>query len=175
MKSSLIALLILVCATSCNIADREGPLNKRTDEKIRKKVILIGEDYIKGQVRDPEKILTPQGIILIGDNFQKYAIVPENIFLGLINNDSKVDAVLTLERFQGQFQVPSEQLFIINQGGKLILNKAIEFDMRVLQIKDGIITARVPSHDRSSPLFSCEECQDTINYRFNNGELRKIE
>jgi hypothetical protein len=175
MKSTLVALLILVFAASCNTAGREGASNKRTNEKIRKKVILIGEDYINSQVRDPEKTVTREGIIVLGDNFQKYAIMPENIFLGRLNDDRKVDAILTLERFQGQFQVPSEQLFIINQKGKLVLSKTIELDMKVMKIKDGVITALVPSHDRSSPLFSCEECQDTINYRFNNGELRKIE
>ena len=82
---------------------------------------------------------------------------------------------MSLDRFEGQFQVPSEQLIIIKSGRKFILSKAVEADMKVVQIKDRIITAEVPTHTRNSPLFNCSECKEIIHYRFIKGKLERME
>jgi hypothetical protein len=162
-------------ATSCNSTGRNETTKNRPDEKTRKKVIETSENYINSQISEPKKIVTQDGLIIIGDNFQKYIINPGKIYTGDLNDDSKTDAILTLDRFQGQFQVPSEQLFLLNQGGKLVLAGIMEFDMRVIKLENGVIIAQVPTHPRSSPLFSCEECQDTIRYRFKNGKISRID
>jgi len=171
MRVYFLLLSILILATSCNSTGRNESANKRTDEKTRNKAIETGENYIISQIKEPEKIVTKDSLIIIGDNFQKYIINPRNIYTGDLNNDKKTDAILTLDRFQGQFQVPSEQLFLLNIDGKLVMTGIIEFDMKVISFENGIITAQVPTHPRSSPLFSCGECQDTVRYRYMNGKM----
>lgn len=175
MRVYFLLLSILMFATSCNSPAGNRKTNKDIDEQTRNKAIEICENYIKSQINEPEKIVTRDGLIIIGDNFQKYIINPGNIYSGDLNDDNKDDAILTLDRFQGQFQVPSEQLFMLNQRGKLVLAGIMEFDMRVIKLENGIITAQVPEHTRSSPLFSCEDCQDTIRYTFKNDKMVPIE
>jgi hypothetical protein len=64
---------------------------------------------------------------------------------------------------------------MIEKDGKLMLVRVMESDMRVLTIKDGIITADVPEHSRNNPLFDCSSCWEVVRYRFRNGDLVKIE
>jgi hypothetical protein len=64
---------------------------------------------------------------------------------------------------------------MINVDGKLIMQRAIENDMKILELKDGIITAEIHTHPKSSPLYDCPVCMEAVKYRYVAGELVKVE
>jgi hypothetical protein len=77
--------------------------------------------------------------------------------------------------FQGQYQTVSEQLIILRSDDGFKLASAIESDMRIISLKDRIITADVPEHSRNTPLFNCPSCWEVVKYQFRLGELVRIE
>ena len=149
--------------------------DKNSDNNIRKEVLSIAENYVTGNLNDTTKIILDNGTIIIGDDQKTYVIDPEKIFIGFIDQDKKEDAIISLLPYQGNIEVTTEHLFIINTSGQLILIRALETDMRILDIKDGTITAEIPEHTRNSPLFDCASCWEVVEYRFVNGELVWVE
>jgi hypothetical protein len=52
--------------------------------------------------------------------------------------------------------------------------RSVESDMRILQLNERTITADVPTHPRSSPLYNCPECREIVRFRFNKGDFERI-
>jgi hypothetical protein len=144
------------------------------DEKIRKQVISIAENYAAGQLKDPKKEIDKYGIITMGDERKRFIIDPSKIYTGLIDSDSEKDAIISVFPFHGQYEVMTEHLILIKKEGKLMLIRAMESDMKIISIKDRVITADVPEHSRNNPLFNCPSCWDVIKYQFKEGELVEI-
>jgi hypothetical protein len=47
--------------------------------------------------------------------------------------------------------------------------------MKILSIKDRVITAEIYTKSRNSPLANCSLCKEVVKYRFKSGELVKTE
>jgi hypothetical protein len=146
-----------------------------SDQKIRKQVTAVAEEYIMSQLTEPEKIVSDNGIITISDKQKKYIIEPSRIFIGLVDDDTKEDAIVSVSTFQGQYQTVSEQLIILKTDKDFTLARAMESDMWIISLKDRIITADVPEHSRNTPLFNCESCWEVVKFQFRMGELVKVE
>ena len=166
MTRQLLFIILLCFLASCN---------NESDDKIKGQVTDIAVNYASGQLKDPEKNVYGNGTIILSDSDKKYSIDPAKINLGLIDEDDKMDAIITISSFRGANLDLIEHLVVINTNGKYMLIRAVESDMKILQIKDRIITAKVPTRPRTSPLYNCESCQEIVNYRFFNGDLVKIE
>jgi hypothetical protein len=93
----------------------------------------------------------------------------------LIDADSLQDAIVTLTSFTGQDINLIEHLILLNTNGKLMLIRSFEADMKILQLKDRILTVEVHTKPRTSPLYNCASCKAIINYKFREGDLVKIE
>jgi hypothetical protein len=158
-------VLIYLSCTTCGLSEN----------KIRKQAIAIAEKYVSDQLKDAKKTITKNGFIIIGDKQKMFVIDPAKTYLGLIDDDSKTDAIVSLDCFTGQRQTTSEHLILINKDDKMIFNRAVESDMRIIEIKDRLITADVPTHSRNNPLFDCKSCREVIKYQFRKGELVKME
>jgi hypothetical protein len=124
---------------------------------------------------DSKKTIDENGIVTISNKEKYYIIDPSKIFTGLIDDDQTKDAIISLDTYYKDNQTTSEHLIITDSGETMMLNRAIESDMKVLGIKDRSITAEVPSHSRNSPLFNCASCREVVKYRFLNGDLIKSE
>jgi len=105
----------------------------------------------------------------------KYVIDPVNIKTGLINDDSDEDAIVTIFGMSGQDLQTLEHLIIIKSDGKFILSRVIESNMKVLGIKDRVITAEVSSRSLNNPLRDCHECKEVVKYKFKDGDLVRLE
>jgi len=158
-------VLISVSCTTCGLSEN----------KIKKQAIAIAEKYVSDQLKDAKKTIARNGVIIIGNKQKMFVIDPSKTYLGLIDDDSKTDAIVSLDCFTGQYQTTSEHLILINKDDKITFNRAVESDMRIIEIKDRLITADVPTHSRNSPLFDCKSCREVIKYQFRKGELVKMD
>jgi ABC-type Fe3+-hydroxamate transport system substrate-binding protein len=166
-----LAGFILACSQNSG-TDRS---DKTSEKKIRKQITMVAEKYIMTQLTEPERTVSDNGQVTISDKQKKFIIEPSKIFTGLIDDDQKKDAIVSLVTFQGQYQTVSEQLIILKTEDDFKLASAIESDMRIISLKDRIITADVPEHSRSTPLFNCPSCWEVVKYQFKAGELVKVE
>ena len=169
-------LLILIgFLTSCTQNTGKGGIDDSLEKKIRNQVISIAEDYTSKQLKDAKKTIAPNGIIIMGDEKKRYVIDPSKIFTGLIDDDANEDAIITITSLNGDYLGLIEHLIIINTNGKLMLLRAVESDMKILQLHNRVITAELPTRPRSSPLYNCSACREIVKYQFKTGELIRME
>ena len=164
----MIAFILGAC-TYCS----KGP-DRTPESKIKKKALVIAERYASAQLRNPKKTVSSTGIITLNDDQKKYIIYPSKVFIGLIDKDSNLDALVSIVSLRGQELDQIEHLIILKTNGKFMLIKSIESDMNVLQVKDGIITAQIHTRPRNSPLYYCSSCLEIVKFKFMEGELVKI-
>lgn len=145
------------------------------EPKIRKDAMSVALGYIKGQSKTPEKNIDDNGIVNIHDGETTYILDPSLLFTGFLNDDSRTDAILTVYSYFRNQPRTIEHLFMINIDGNLTMQKSIENDMKILEIKDGIITAEIHTHPKSSPLYNCASCMEAVKYRYIDGELVRAE
>ncbi len=162
----LIIALLLTMLQGCS---------QNSEKKIRKQVTAVAEKYIMSQLNDAKKTALKDGTIVFSNELKKYAIEPAKIFTGLIDDDQDIDAIITLSTYDKQFQTVSEQLVILKADGEFKLASSFESDMRIISLKDRIITADVPEHSRSTPLFDCPSCWEVVKFRYSLGELMKAQ
>jgi hypothetical protein len=175
MKTKYLLIILLIFMSACS--QNSGPYStgNSAEKKIRKQVIAVAEKYITNQLTGSKKTVSKNGIITIGNEQKRYIIEPSKIFTGLIDDDQNSDAFVSLEVFQGQDQVVSEQLIILASDDNMMLASAIESDMRIISLKDRVITADVPEHSRNTPLFNCPSCWEVVKFQFKMGELVRME
>lgn len=150
--------------------------NKQSDKdnELKKKALAVAEKYAFDQLTLPLKNVDASGIIILGNEQKRYIIDPSKVFTGLVDDDEDTDAVVTLTSFRGNYIDMIEHLIIITEEGKLLMIRSVESDMKVLSIRNRVITAKVPTHSRNSPLYNCEDCQEIKNYRYINGNLEEV-
>jgi hypothetical protein len=170
MKTYYLYLAILLTIfTGCSQNSGTGQPDKRQEKKIRKQITAVAEKYIMSQLNDAKKAALKDGTITFSNDKKKYVIEPAKIFTGLIDDDQNIDAIVTLPTFDKQFQTVSEQLVILKVDGKYKLAASFESDMRIISLKDRIITADVPEHSRSTPLFDCPSCWEVVKFQYRMG------
>ena len=175
MKKSFFTFLLIPLLLSCAHNDKKQDAGNSVAPKIKKEVMEYASNYVNGKLKDPVKTVAPDGAITIGENQTSYIIDPAKISAGLIDDDNSVDAIVSIDYYHGQYLVLTEHLILINTEGKLTLNRVIESDMKILGIKDRVITAEVYTKSRNSPLSDCSLCKEVVKYRFKSGDLIKVE
>lgn len=170
-------ILLLSCTNNYN---KTGSGNSA-----RKEVMDIATKYVRGKFKEAKETVAKDGVVSVADNYinfvtpgdnqLKYVIDPAKIVFGLIDDDTNEDAIITITSSKGQYLEMPEHLILIKTDGKFILNRIIESDMKVIGIKDRVITAEVPTRSRNSPLRDCSSCKEVVKYQFKTGELIKME
>lgn len=180
MKKNSILLLLIPLILSCTSKDKAG-----SEKSVKKEVMDIAIKYAKDKFKEAKETVAADGIVTVVDNqvnfvtptaYQlKYVIDPVKIMIGLIDDDANEDAIITISLFNGPYIEMPESLILIKTDGKLVLNRSIEADMRIMGIKDRIITAEIFTRSRSSPLRNCSACKEVVKYQFRMGDLVRIE
>jgi hypothetical protein len=175
MRIYLLMIILLLSLASCLKNSGSDRNDSAFEKNTKRQAIAVTKKYIMGQLSDAKKTISKNGLITIGGTLKRYIIDPSRIFTGLIDDDQKDDAIVTVATFQGQHETMSEQLIILKSNNKFILTRALESDMRIISLKDRIITADVPEHSRNNPLFDCPSCWKVVKYRYKTGDLVTIE
>lgn len=180
MRNSFLILLLISVFLSCSQNDK-----KLTESSIRKEVMDLTVKYAADKFKESKETVAADGVVTVADNQVnfvsksvtqlKYIIDPINIKVGLIDDDTHEDAIITILGMNGQDLQTLEHLIIIKSEGKFILSRVIESNMKVLGIKDRVITAEVSSRSLNNPLRDCRECKEVVKYKFKSGDLLRIE
>ena len=181
MKKSCLIVFLLSSLLSCTRNDKNvGPGNS-----VKKEAMEIAVKYAMGKFKEAKVTVAKDGIVTItdsqinyvtiGDNLIKYVIDPAKIEIGLIDDDENEDAIITIYSFRGQYMEIPEHLFLIKTDGKFMLNRVIESYMKIMGIKERVITAEIPTHSPDSPLYNCSSCKEIVNYQFRGGDLIRME
>jgi hypothetical protein len=175
MKKSLFIFFLIPLLCSC--AQNK---NKTSDEnspelRLKQEAIDFATIYATGKFKAAVKKTSADGTITISEGQYSYIINPSKIYTGLIDYDNVDDAIVSLDYYRDQYIVLTEHLILINSENKLSLNRAIESDMKILSLKDRVITSEVYTRSRNGPLANCHVCKEVVKYQFRQGELIKTE
>jgi len=165
-------VMLLVLSSGCS---HNAKRDKNTEWRIIEDAAVIAENYTAGHLKSYQRKVTPTGNIILTDGERGFVIEKYSIKTGFIDGDKTKDAIVTVLHMKGDYVTGSEHLILLSLEGKLTLLRSVESDMKILNINNGIITAKVPTHPRTSPLFNCESCQEIQNFRFIDGDLVKVE
>jgi hypothetical protein len=180
MKNNFLILLLTSALLSCSHND-----NKVNENSIRKEVMDLTVKYVADKFKESKETVAADGVVTVADNQVnfvsksvsqlKYIIDPINIKVGLIDDDTNEDAIITILGMNGQDLQTLEHLIIIKSDGKFMLSRVIESNMKVLGIKDRVITAEVSSRSLNNPLRDCHECKEVVKYKFKAGDLVRLD
>ena len=181
MKTNLFIICLIPVIFSCTQRNDKKP----SGGSVKKEVMDVAIKYVNDKVKEPKQTVSSDGIVTIVDNqvslvtpaaYQmRYVIDPGKIITGRIDDDTNDDAIVYIADINGQDLETPENLILIKTDGKFILSRVIETNMKVLGIKDGIITAEVSTRSLNSPLRDCNECKEVVKYRFKSGDLIRVE
>jgi hypothetical protein len=175
MRSAFCLFLSICLFTSCTQKSGTAGNKKSIDDNIRKEVLSIAETYAKDQLKEPKKTISENGIIIIGDEQKRYVIDPSKIVVGLIDEGTNEDAIVSITSYEGQFQASKENLILIKSNNKFNITKVLEGDMKVLEIKDGIIYIEIPKLAPDAPNYNCAICREVVKYKYINGDIVRTE
>jgi hypothetical protein len=181
MKKNFLPFILISLIISCSHSG-----NTTKDEiTIRKDVIESAIKYARSKYTVSKETTEKDGVIIVSDdqtnfvvantNKAKYIIDPSKISTGLINDDSDEDAIVNVISVSTTNMETPENLIFIKTDGKFMLSSVIESNMRVLGIKDRIITAEVSSRSLNNPLRDCHECKEVVHYKFKEGALIRVD
>ena len=174
MRLYLFLLILIGFLTSCTQNSGKGGFNNSSEKKIRRQVTSIAEDYANNQLKDAKKTVTKDGIIVFSSGNMKCLIDPSYILIGNNDEDTNKDAIVSLFTFQNQTLTLKEHLILINKGGKLVISKVLEGDMKFLSIKDMVLYIEISTIASDSPNFGCNLCKEVIKYQFIGGDTVRI-
>jgi hypothetical protein len=175
MRAVIIYIFLACLIGACKQNSGTDRPDNTPEKNIRKQVLSIAEKYSMGQLKNGKKTLRKDGTIVLRDSQKIYVINPAKIFIGLIDNDAKKDAIVSIDAYLKEYFDHTEYLILLKTNGKLVLTKEIESDMKILKVQDGIITAQIHTRPRNSPLYDCSACMEVVKYQYKNGDLVKIQ
>lgn len=174
LRFKILILTVLVFFVSCiHKKEKKEPLSNFED--LKNEAVELAVDYANKQLTGIRTTDTKNGIITINDGQKRISIDKSEVFTGLINDDENEDAIVSLTSyFQNNLGNP-EHLILINIDSHLTLVRIVEVDMKILMLKDRIITAEVRTKPRNSPLYDCPVCKEVTDFQFKDGDLVKME
>ena len=169
-RKYLAAVLLAIMAASLISCSPE-----KREKAFKRKLIEVAKEYISRQLRNPETHVLNDSTVMLGDSTRRYFIQPSQVHAGLIDDDDRMDGIVSVTSMSRTGGVMNEHLIILDTGGKLMMVRSVESDMKILSIRDRIITADLPTHPANNPLHNCPVCIVAVRYRFRNGDLEKTD
>lgn len=175
MNKNCSVLFLLIFLISCTNNNNKPGQGNTVAPGIKRQIVDIAINYARDKLKNSKKSVEEGGIINIVDNQIKYVIDPSRIVVGLIDDDSNDDAMVSISSYNGEFLITTELLILIKTNGKFKVTKVIEGDMKVLKIKDRVIFVEIPKLAPDSPNYNCAICREVVKYKYVNGDLLKTE
>jgi hypothetical protein len=165
------------------VACQGGSGNENSADLIlRNKAIELSIEFAAKKFSNASLSTKPDGITIISESGSlimttktEYLVDPGKIFTGDLDCDGENDVIVTLTVNRDGFPYSFEHLIFTSDDVNLTFNTASESNMTVFGIRDCLITAEVHSHPPTSPLYDCESCKEVVRFRYDKGDLVRID
>ncbi|HLO58963.1 MAG TPA: hypothetical protein VK179_09495 [Bacteroidales bacterium] len=162
MKKLIFLPLTILVVMSCT----------QNNDALKHKALSIATQFALQKTDQGKAFTDSNGVVSVGDSMARFVIDPGRVFSGLADSASKNSQVwITIDSIHEQGLMPDYHLLLESDGDSLKIARVIRSDARILGINEGIITAEVPTHDPSSPLYYCSECRDTVLFKLKGESL----
>ena len=169
-----VSISILSCTVTLLLMVFLGCNSQKNKLTLKEHLIKVATDYASKQLRNPEVKTLQDSTVMIGDTSKRYFIQTSGVFTGLIDGDDRPDGIVSMTSMAKRGGRLTELLIILNSNDKYLMVKSVESDMKILSLKDRVITAEVPTHPVNNPLHDCPVCIVVERFRFENGGLTKL-
>ncbi len=115
------------------------------------------------------------GLVTITNDVAGYKINQDKIITGLIDDDSKEDAIVPFYAMRGKSIMGYYHMILLASADTFMVAKTVSDIFSVHDIRNRKIIAEVSTVSPDSPGFGCDECREVVRYRWNNGNLEKEE
>lgn len=162
-------LVLIFVFASCTYSRQDNSAAHEINPRVE--AIQETELFLSQRLGGISGVAAGGGKVVFTRGEYSWLVDPACAFTGLIDGNETEDAWVTIQVFQNNEPADNEHLVFLNSGSKLVLAKSFVRDMKILKLKDRVITGEVHTHDRSSPLYDCESCLDVVQYRLSGDSL----
>ncbi len=115
------------------------------------------------------------GLVTITNEVTGYKMNQDNITTGLIDEDSKEDAIVPFYTTSGKSIMGYYHMILMASADTFVVVKTVSDIFSIHDIKNRKRIAEVSVVSPDSPGFGCDECREVVRYRWNNDSLEKEE
>jgi hypothetical protein len=174
MKKICVLLFLGGFLASCIQNNSTNNVGIRSEERVRKEVIIFVVNYLKGKLKDPKLPVEEENMITITGEGSGYAINLPKMVIGKIDEDNYNDAIVPVYELRGQSLIGYKHLILLKPEGKYIVAETMNDVLSIIGIEDMDIIAEVSTVSPDSPGFGCDECKEVVRYQLKNGELIRL-
>ena len=152
-----------------------GERDNASDKKATEEVTDFVINYLQDKLKDTELPFEEDGMITVRGGGAGYMINRSKIITGEIDEDRSIDAIVPVYVLKGQSLMSYEHLIVLNREGKFVVGKTLSDIFNIIRIKNRNIFAEVSTVSPDSPGYGCEECREVVKYKYQDGDLVKVE
>ncbi len=173
MRISTVMIVVFMAVSSCS-SDVGLTKFKNADRKTAEKAVRFMQDHLMSQVSNAETEVIAGGMITVKGDGKGFVIDPSQVTTGLIDDDRRKDAVMPVYSLSGQSLAGIEYLVLLQSPPEFVIAATLTDIVSIQGISDGMITAVMSTVPYGSPGYGCEECRDTVQYRYISSGLIKL-
>ncbi len=152
-----------------------GHMDSPSEKKAAEEVTDFVVNFLQDKLKDTELPVEEDGMITVRGGGMGYMINCPKIVTGEIDEDRSIDAIVPVYVLRGQSLMSYEHLIVLNPAGKFVVGKTMSDVFNVIRIKNRNIFAEVSTVSPDSPGYGCEECREVVKYKYQDGDLVKVE
>ena len=173
MRILTVMIIVFMAVSSCSSG--EGLTKaKKEDGKTAEKAVTFMRNHLMSQVSNAETEVIAGGMITVKGDGKGFVIDPSQVTTGLIDDDRRKDAVMPVYSLSGQSLAGIEYLVLLQSPPEFVIAATLTDILSIRGISDRIITAVVSTVPYGTPGYGCEECRDTVQYRYISSGLIKL-
>jgi len=173
MRILTVTIIVFMAVSSCS--SNEGPANvKNANGKTAEKAVRFMQDHLMSQVSNAETEVIAGGMITVKGDGKGFVIDPSQVTTGLIDDDRRKDAVMPVYYLSGQSLADIEYMVLLQTPFAFVIAATLTDIVSIQGISDGVITAVVSTVQYDTPGYGCEECRDTVQYRYISSGLIRL-
>lgn len=175
MKPLVILIITAGIITSCS-GGSPGGSNKDASGDAEASAAEYSKYWFSNRLGNA-RVFTDEedGLVTVTNDVAGYKINQEKIISGLIDDDSREDAIVPFYVMRGKSVMGSYHMILLASADTFLVAKTVSDIFSVHDIRNRKIIAEVSTVSPDSPGFGCDECREVVRYRWNNGNLEKEE
>ncbi|MBN2666191.1 MAG: hypothetical protein JXR67_06750 [Bacteroidales bacterium] len=169
-------LMITACILVSCSGDGSGSRKVSADDEFKISASDYSSAYFSNRLGNA-RVFTDEedGLLTITNDAAGYKINQEKIIAGLIDDDSKEDAIVPFYAMRGKSIMGYYHMILLASADTFVVAKTVSDIFSVHDIRNRKIIAEVSTVSPDSPGFGCDECREVVRYRWNNGNLENEE